>query len=476
MTKSAPRVSHYQTELQKVFANKRWIVATGIVIASINIAKELVQLGAQKVLAIGVTRGTGKIDITDDKIDIINLDATAQADMMGAIRKGEELLGNLPQWVHHRIAQFDPHKRTKVIGNIFSTHSQIGGRQLLGARPKSWHALEDKMLIDNLWDESGIERAPFEIVDIHRNTAVEIIQNIAPKYDWGMGTVWVGDNRDGWHGGAKLLRWVQTEKQARHAYDFFATKCNAIRIMPFMNGLPCSIHGWNFSEETIALRPCEMLVYRQANSSMLIYSGSSTNWKPAEKTRKQMHDTAIKVGNHLRKTVGYLGSFTIDGIVTKHGFRPTELNPRFGAALGRMSASVGGLPLYPLHICTAEGIELNYQPQHLRQLIVETVEANPLIKGMYTLEGQTIQEQKKLHLIPDQKTGWKIADDKAENTCSIQLGPAPSGALVFASIDPCFVKKGIAVASMLASLFEFAGKQWNVNIPPLLSSPDVERT
>ena len=475
MPKYDPSIAHYQKELKKFFSEKSWIVATGVVVASVNIAKDLRKIGAKKVLAIGVVRGTGNIDDTDPNIEIINLQQQTATDMMAAIRKEEMLLADLPTWVHKRIERFDPKNQARVIGNIFSTHSHIAGRKVLGARPESWQKLENKITIDNFWDEVGIPRSPSEIVDIHLHSLEELTQEIVPKYDWGMGTVWAGDNKEGWHGGAKLLRWVRTSEQAKQAYDFFTDKCDHLRVMPFMNGLPCSIHGWNFSTETIALRPCEMLVFQQHGSSKLIYSGSSTNWKPTEKTRKQMQDVAIKVGKHLKKTIGYRGSFTVDGIVTKNGFRPTELNPRFGAALNRMSASFEDLPLYFLHLCTAEDIELDYRPKHLQKIIVETVEETPVSRGMYTLEGTSNVTPQTLELIPDKENGWKIADESAENTCSIRLGQAPSGALIFATVHPVFVKKGFSVAPLLASMFKFAGKQWNLEVAKLIPAPDVER-
>ena len=33
------------------------------------------------------------------------------------------------------------------------------------------------------------------------------------------------------------------------------------------------------------------------------------------------------------RTVDFRGAFTVDGVATADGFRPTEVNPRFGAGL-----------------------------------------------------------------------------------------------------------------------------------------------
>ena len=51
-----------------------------------------------------------------------------------------------------------------------------------------------------------------------------------------MGTVWVGDNREGWHGGAKMLRWVRSRSEGRAAQLFLAEHCDRVRVMPFLEG------------------------------------------------------------------------------------------------------------------------------------------------------------------------------------------------------------------------------------------------
>ena len=154
----AESVAHYRQQIYSVVANKPWIVATGILVASVRLAKELKSLGANKVLAIGATRGTGSIDIEDDDIETLDLQMQPIADMMDAIRTEEALLANLPTWVCNKIAAFDPNQQAKVVGNIFSGNSLIGGRPSFGFRPKSWQNLENKMIIDDLWGNTTKRR------------------------------------------------------------------------------------------------------------------------------------------------------------------------------------------------------------------------------------------------------------------------------------------------------------------------------
>ena len=54
---------------------------------------------------------------------------------------------------------------------------------------------------------------------------------------------------------------------------------------------------------------------------------------PAGGVREEMREAARRVGEQLRAEVEFRGAFTLDGVATADGFRPTELNPRFGAGL-----------------------------------------------------------------------------------------------------------------------------------------------
>lgn len=209
----------------------------------------------------------------------------------------------LLDWVQDKIEAFDPRAEARVVGNIFSAHETIGDRPVLGARPKSWLELEDKMIIDAVWDAVEIERAPSVIVALNDVTPSDLFDTILPPLDWGMATVWVADNKAGWHGGAKYLRWVRSTDDAVAAHAFFSECSDQIRIMPFMDGMPCSIHGWVFDDQTISLRPCEMRIYREDGSAKLTYCGASTNWEPSEPIRNQMCEAATKVGEHLKRTV-----------------------------------------------------------------------------------------------------------------------------------------------------------------------------
>jgi hypothetical protein len=64
--------------------------------------------------------------------------------------------------------------------------------------------------------------------------------------DLGRGTVWAGDARDGFNGGGEYVRWIRHEVSVDvdEAVTFFAARCDQVRVAPFVEGLPCGIHGW----------------------------------------------------------------------------------------------------------------------------------------------------------------------------------------------------------------------------------------
>src|SRR5205807_2669632 len=81
------------------------------------------------------------------------------------------------------------------------------------------------------------------------------------------------------------------------------------------------------------------------------------------------------VGAGLRERVGYRGAFTIDGVMSADGFRPTELNPRIGAGINAMARAIADIPLTLLAMAAAGGHDLDYRPRELEAGLVERADA-----------------------------------------------------------------------------------------------------
>jgi hypothetical protein len=327
------------------------------------------------------------------------------------------------------------------------------------------------MIVDALWDEAGVERAPSHVVAARSHSMLAAAENL----DLVQGTVWVGDNRDGWHGGATMLRWIRTAGDAADACAFFEESCDRIRVMPFLEGIPCSIHGWVFPECTVAFRPCEMLVFRIDGSNKLSYGGAATLWEPSVDVTESMRNVARRVGEHLRDRVDYRGSFTVDGVVTTEGFRPTELNPRFGGAMGRMSASLPDLPLLLLHLATIEAAPLDFRPRELEALLLQVISEDPVVKGMHLIEGRFDIESEEREIVIESDGEFRLAKDGETSHGRLRVGPAPAGTICFAILDAEFLAPRLSVATALLAALRLASRLWRFELPPLQPAVDVER-
>ena len=58
--------------------------------------------------------------------------------------------------------------------------------------------------------------------------------------------MWAADASAGWHGGAEGLRWVRDRDHADEAIAFLSQRADRVRVMAFLEGGSCSIHGLVF--------------------------------------------------------------------------------------------------------------------------------------------------------------------------------------------------------------------------------------
>ncbi|MEZ4240101.1 MAG: hypothetical protein R3F59_28915 [Myxococcota bacterium] len=155
--------------------------------------------------------------------------------------------------------------------------------------------------------------------------------------DEGDGVVWVGDDRGGPRGAARHLRRVRDRDEARAAGASLRSACDRVRVMPFLEGVPCGATGWVLPSGVAVGRALEMLVLR--DGPRMRYCGCASYWDPPEDAHRQHLDAVRRVGERLAADLGYRGAFGVDGIVTRRGFVPTEINTRSGGG----ATVVGGL-------------------------------------------------------------------------------------------------------------------------------------
>jgi hypothetical protein len=244
--------------LRPVFEGRKVILAGAPVAAWTPTVRTVRRLGAEAVFVLG-TEGTGTGELPKvDEAEWLALDASGPT-MMQAIRAGHALLADLPTPAREALDQFDPTGEALVVGFFLHELPEVAGRPSLAYRRPAWVALEDKLVADDIWDRAEVARAPAEVVDARGRA----LTGAARRLDLGSGTVWAGDAREGFHGSGEYVRWVRKREEAEEAAAFFVAHCDRVRVMPFLEGIPCSIHGVVLPDAVLALRPIEMITLRR---------------------------------------------------------------------------------------------------------------------------------------------------------------------------------------------------------------------
>lgn len=342
-------------QLERIYGSNPWLCTSEIDQGAARQAARVRAIGGQEVLAMGARPGVGPIE---PSVGLVSLKTPTTGQLITDIRTAADALKNPPGHAMDAIDAWDPNRSARAIGGLSTTGGLLAGRRTFGARPESWAELEDKLAIEELWAEAGIAVAPSRqvslddpqaVADAHRELATD------------NGTVWAGDNSAGWHAGGEGTFWVpdeaSVESTRRSLVDF-----RRARVMPFVEGVPCSIHGMvvpvgSDRSEVISFRPVELMMLRAPADRRFVYCRASSHWDPDPADRVAMQDVAMRIGRRLLARVGFRGAFTVDGVLGSGGFVPTEVNTRYGAALRHEQATVDGPPidLYFVDLALMEG-------------------------------------------------------------------------------------------------------------------------
>jgi len=457
-----PTVEHWTDIVRRCVAGHRWIVAQDVLVSAAGVAKRLQDLGASSVLAIGATRGTGPVPAG---VATICMDVRATS-MMDGIRRGEAALDALPAEHVAAVDAFDPDGSARVVRTIFSEGRPVAGRPTWGARTPAQVALEDKTVIGALWDACAVPQAP------HENVALDAaaVRAAFARLDEGSGVVLAGDNRSGWHGGAAYTRHARTVDEAVAIAADYASACDVARVMPFVEGVPCSIHGIVFDDHVAALRPCEMVVLRRDDGTFH-YAGVATCWDPSPADRAAMRAMVRRVGAHLRSTVDYRGVFTIDGVLGADGFRPTELNPRFGAAMGGYMRPLEGLPLYLLHLAIAARVDADWQAEALEALLVEAADGARYGRVFAMVDAPPDEPLR--HGLRATDDGFALVDPDGPRDALFVYGPAAFGGYTAAVFDDAAVPRGASFAPLAVDTLAWMDATFDLGIGPRTAARDV---
>ena len=454
--------SYWEELLRSIYGGRRWLITAGVLAAATDDVGWLRGMGCPDPFIVSGSVGTGPLpDVPEENIGSLGVGG---AGVMSAIRAFYAAAhGELPEEIQGRLDRWDPDGTALVLAEFLDVDLPVGGRPQFGARPEAWTELESKIVIDDLWDEAGIARAPSLIVPIEWAAVAAAVTDL----DAGDGVVLAGDNREGWHGGGELVRFIKTEADLEPVTAFLADRCDSVRVMPFLPGIPCSIHGMVFPDYVLTVRPAEMVMFQDPINRKFGYAGPAGNWEPPPADVDYMREAARSVGDHLRAHHDYRGVFTIDGVMTRRGFLPTELNPRWGGGL-RAVTKDSPVPTIYVHTALVAGVEADWRPDELEQHYRASSVGARQGRGLTVVTPRFTQTEAIRVRLSDGR--WVPAgDDEADGT--LTRGPAAAGGLLRIEFTP--PKSGASVAPEVLSAWRLANELWDAGIGELIPAQDI---
>jgi hypothetical protein len=451
-------VDAIKSQIAEAYRDKKWILTLDAAAGATRMVERMRDQGASEIMIVAALEGVGEVPT----VDRIHYTRASGDSIMQGVRAYVHSIDDPSDSLLRAVDQFDPEGTALVLNPGFSRSMTLFGRASYGSRKPQWRDLEDKMIVDELWDAAGVNRAPSAIVAMAEAPAA------SEKLQSDLGTVWAGDNKEGWHGGGEYVRWVRDANDQANAFEWFSKHADRVRVMPFLDGLPCSIHGIVTGNGVAVFNPVELTILRHVDRAALYYAQGANFWNPPDAVRDEMRSAARSVGDLLADRYGYFGAFGIDGICTKDGFRPTELNPRIslGHAVHALAAEI---PIGGIERGLIAG-DLAIDATDLETTVLDAAQSKRRGGAMFHLDGS----------YPAARTGFRIVDDVAvtaeveeSNDGTMELGEAAFGSAIFAQFDSDGTPIGPSIAPRAVAILNLARDLWNVQAPDLEAAPDL---
>ncbi len=463
MDDSAALASAIRTRAREVFEGRSWIAISDVVQGATASAAELLRAGASDVVAAGVYDGVGAIDT---EFEVIRFGQSPNGSFIEAIREASDAMRRPPTAVLAAVDAWDPDHRARAVVDFLMTEGTVCGRSTFGARSAEWADLEDKIAFIDLIERAGVFAHPNRIVELSNRDAVRAAHaELAGR----RGSVWAVDNIEGWHGGAHGTRWVTDETVDATLTDI-APPHRQARIMPFVEGVPCSVHGMVIDGTTLVFRPMELFIYLDPVEQRIVYAKAGSRWDPATDQREAMRGAARKIGAELHRRVAYRGVFTLDGILAADGFVPTEVNTRFGGALPVTVPIDDGDPinLFLLNLLVVEGLLDDIDADLLETAITDALDRKRYATGMFeTDRAPTSEQTMRIGADADGAMCVLEAEPGQPRLADVTWGRRGDGGLMFISTTRG-IETGPPSAPALLELARFADATWNVGLPDLV--------
>jgi hypothetical protein len=425
-------------------------------------------LGARRPLCVAFGLGTGPLPAEEDADRFVV--PQEEQPLLESIYEEMRLLADPPPDLRAALDAYDPECRAVVLAGPFLTAREVAGRRVLDGRLPAWEAIEDKTLSEALWNGAGIVRAPSRVVP----ATDAALRAAARGLDLGEGTVWAGDAREGFNGGSEFVRRIVTPTDEAQAVAFFTAHCDRVRVMPFLDGIPTSIHGLVFPDGVAVFRPVEMIILRRPPEapSGFVVGGLSTWWDPQPHDRAEMRECGRRIGLHLRDSIDYRGGFSLDGIMTRDGFRPTEVNPRFSAGLNTLVRGLPELPLIGIQCALVSGADPGVTAAELEELVV--IAADERRSGsaatLTTAVHPRATDERRVVL---EDRCYRLAGDDEPDDGTLSVGPSAVGGLVRLDPNPARLTHGMSMAPLAVAAFRLADEIWGTAIGPTQAAPSL---
>ncbi len=409
--------------------------------------------GAGRVLVLAGSEGTGD---RPEGIDALVVDTPVRT-MTEEVLALESLVERMGPEHHAVLDAWDPDRTALVLGNPLTTGAAIGGRPVAGHRRVAWADLEDKGTVDELLAAAGVAAPPHEVVTPEGAGAA------AARLDRGDGVVLAAGGRNG---GADGVRWVlpgEADAVATALVGLFegarGPGLGRVRVAPFVEGVPCSIGAFVTADGVAVLRPVENVTLRRGRR--LVYSGLATLYDPPAAVRAGMEDAARRVGEELRRRVGYRGGFAIDGICSGGGWVATEVNTRLSGGFATHPGT--GVPALPLlqavlvegsadDVLTAAAVEAAYRPPMEAVRSVRVARVLPEVPAGGPASVEVVVEGRTARLAEGHETAHG----------RLMVGAAATGGVVLARLTDADrpLDRGAPAAPLAAALLDLADELW----------------
>lgn len=175
-------------------------------------------------------------------------------------------------------------------------------------------------------------------------------------------------------------------------------------------------------------------------------------------------DRARRVGAALAAEVGFRGAFTLDGVVDRDGFWPTELNPRVGGGLQALTNVENAPPILAFELLVA-GVDIGVTAAELE------AEMLPLADANRSARLQVFDRPTNHRTGPAVWSGaeWSWGEDDQvvhADVTSVDVG-------VIAPVRPGAIELGGSAAPLAAAFARFCDQELGTSVGNLAPAPDT---